>query len=40
MALENEMTAVLVLSGEATREDADRSPFRPHHIVPSLGSLV
>lgn len=40
MAVENEMVAVLVLSGEATRADAAKSPFRPHHIVPSLASLI
>lgn len=40
MALENEMTAILVLSGEATRDEAATSPYRPHQIVPSLASLV
>jgi len=40
MARENEMTAILVLSGEATREDVAQSPFQPHHIVPSLAFLL
>jgi len=39
MALENRMVAVLVLSGETTRDDLAASPYRPHHVVPSLAHL-
>lgn len=34
------ITTVLVLSGEATRSDLDRSPFRPDHVFEDLGGLA
>jgi NagD protein len=34
------LKTILVLSGVATREDADRFPFRPGRIVNSVADLV
>ncbi|NLC55606.1 MAG: HAD-IIA family hydrolase [Armatimonadetes bacterium] len=40
MAVENGMTGILVLSGEATIEDLRHSPFQPHLVVSSLADLL
>jgi NagD protein len=38
--LEAGLHTVLVLSGVSSREDADRFPFRPSRIVPSVATLA
>lgn len=39
MALENGMTAILVLTGETTLEMLASSPLKPHLVIPSLADL-
>ncbi|MCL2717652.1 MAG: HAD-IIA family hydrolase [Lachnospiraceae bacterium] len=36
----NGFTGILVLSGEATRQDADKSEIKPHFIFPSLKEMI
>ncbi len=38
--MEAGLETFLVLTGSTTREDVQRYPFRPSHIVPSIESLV
>jgi NagD protein len=38
--LEAGLEAILVLSGVATREEAERFPYRPSRIVESVADLV
>lgn len=35
-----EVTSILVLSGESSREDAEKSPFKPDLIVNNIGELI
>ena len=36
----NGMTGILVLSGEATMEDVEKSDIKPHYIFPSLKEMI
>ena len=36
----NNMTAILVLTGEATRQDVEDSPVRPHLIIERLSGMI
>ncbi|WP_248927716.1 HAD-IIA family hydrolase [Paenibacillus hamazuiensis] len=40
MANEAGMKSVLVLTGVSTKEMAEKAPFRPHYIVPSIKDVV
>ena len=38
--MEAGLETFLVLTGSTTREDVQRYPYRPSHIVPSIENLV
>ncbi|HEX3000055.1 MAG TPA: HAD-IIA family hydrolase [Armatimonadota bacterium] len=40
LAVDNQMTGILVLSGETSRADLAGSSVQPHHVLPSIASLI
>ena len=40
VGIESNVATVLVLSGVTAIEDVDQFPYRPRHILPSVGALV
>jgi len=38
--IESEVETVLVLSGVTRREDIERYPYRPDHIIDGVGDIV